>query len=70
MLIGLSNISNMLKNCQLHVFQPILVVIFVTIATVKATFIRDFYTNMRKLVKSDFYVLEGAKRRLTHVVIL
>ena len=34
------NILDLLKNGQ---FQPILVAIFVTIATVKVEFIRDFF---------------------------
>ena len=65
MLIGLSNVSNLIQYSQLPVFQTILAAIFVTIATVKVKLIPDIYTNKLMGRKAEthvlFFSLEGAK---------
>ena len=43
MLISLSNVSNLLKNDNFPIFQPVLAAIFVMIAMVKVILIPDFY---------------------------
>ena len=45
MLIGLSNVSNLLQNGYMYfLFSANFAAIFVTIATVKVELIQDFYT--------------------------
>ena len=57
--------SQIAPKWSISYFQPILVAIFVTIATVKVKIISDLYTwaivltNKKNLVKSKFHFLDS-----------